>query len=127
MNQTDPSPVTLRLMRTPAASHPLPKGEGREFQVSREPPSPQGRGQISYIVVNRKSEMPTRGSKMLNLKSKIQNRKSDIEKLRAKIEERKSKVQNRKAKRGNDNRKSGIANRQSAIGNRQSSDFQDHR
>jgi len=24
----DPSPVPLRLMRTPAAGHPLPKGEG---------------------------------------------------------------------------------------------------
>jgi hypothetical protein len=27
---TDPSPVPLRLVKTPAAGHPLPKGEGND-------------------------------------------------------------------------------------------------
>ena len=42
----DPSPVTLRLMKTPAARHPLPKGEGccRGFGWRTTRPLPKGEG-----------------------------------------------------------------------------------
>ena len=40
---TDPSPVPLRLMKTPAAGHPLPKGEGKDPNPCH---SPARRGEV---------------------------------------------------------------------------------
>src|SRR5208282_1504590 len=51
-NGSDPSPVPLRLMKTPAAGHPLPKGEGCLFTSSRERviySHLQGRGLFIHI------------------------------------------------------------------------------